>query len=70
MLAGLSSDSSAFNKLNARLFSNRAAAKVLYPLLKLGRRLTLVALGRRLIERPDATPAPPPVPGPTAREKV
>lgn len=52
VLASLSSDSGVLNKLNARLFSHRAAATLLYPVLKLGRRLTLLARGRSMMRRP------------------
>jgi len=54
VLAGLSSRSSWFNRLNGRIFSSRAASTVLYPLLKLGRRLTLIARGKGLIAPPSA----------------
>ena len=54
VLAGLSSRSSWFNRLNGRIFSSRAASTVLYPLLKLGRRLTLIARGKGLIAPPGA----------------
>jgi predicted DCC family thiol-disulfide oxidoreductase YuxK len=45
-LALLSSRSIWFNRLNAAIFSNRATAIVLYPLLKLARRLSLLLFGR------------------------
>lgn len=51
ILALLSRDDSMFSRLNARLFSNRKSATLLYPLLKMGRRLTLAARGRKLLER-------------------
>lgn len=52
VLAGLSSPISWFNRLNRTIFSNRAASAVLYPLLKIGRRLTLFARGKTLINDP------------------
>ncbi|MBV8425848.1 MAG: DUF393 domain-containing protein [Hyphomicrobiales bacterium] len=52
VLAGLSSPVSWFNRLNRAIFSSRAASTLLYPLLKVGRRLTLVARGRTLIDDP------------------
>ena len=45
MLALLSSRSGWFNRLNYRLFRHRAAARVLYPLLRGCRRIALRLLG-------------------------
>lgn len=53
VLATLSSERGWFNRLNAAVFSSRGAARLLYPALKLGRRLTLLLRGRGLIARPD-----------------
>jgi predicted DCC family thiol-disulfide oxidoreductase YuxK len=53
VLAGLSSSTSWFNRLNRAIFSRRAAATTLYPLLKLGRRVTLLARGKGLISEPS-----------------
>jgi predicted DCC family thiol-disulfide oxidoreductase YuxK len=50
VLAGLSSPVSWFNRLNRAIFSSRAASTLLYPLLKAGRRITLLARGKRLID--------------------
>ena len=55
LLAVLGGDQSAFNRLNQILFSNPALARVLYPWLVRGRKLTLRLLGRKLIERPSGT---------------
>jgi predicted DCC family thiol-disulfide oxidoreductase YuxK len=52
VLAGLSSSSGLFNKLNRLALSNAAAAAFFYPLLKLGRRVTLAARGKTALERP------------------
>ena len=52
LLAGLSSPISWFNRLNRAIFSNRTASTVLYPLLKIGRCLTLFARGKTLISEP------------------
>lgn len=52
MLALLSSDSSAFNRLNQMLLSNRKVAAAVYPLLKLGRRLVLLLRNKTLIAAP------------------
>jgi predicted DCC family thiol-disulfide oxidoreductase YuxK len=41
---------SAFSRLNRMVFANRWSALVVYPVLRLGRRLTLLALGRRRID--------------------
>lgn len=52
MLALLSSGSSAFNRLNQLLLSNRMVAAAVYPLLKLGRRLVLLLRNKTLIAAP------------------
>lgn len=52
-LALLCTRSSVFNRLNAVLLSNRRFAAVAYPLLKAGRRLTLLVRGRGSIVRPS-----------------
>lgn len=54
ILADLSSPDGAWNRLNALVFSSPTAAALLYPLLKLGRRATLLARGKRLIDRPPS----------------
>jgi predicted DCC family thiol-disulfide oxidoreductase YuxK len=51
-LAGLSSLSSWFNRLNRALFTSRTASTALYPFLKLGRRLILFSCGKGLIGVP------------------
>ena len=53
VLAGLSSSTSWFNRFNRAIFSNRTVSTVLFPLLKLGRRITLLARGRGLISEPS-----------------
>lgn len=58
VLAGLSSRSGLFNRLNAAIFKSQGVARLLYPALKLGRRLTLKARGRRLM-REGREAAPP-----------
>ena len=45
-LAMLSSRSGAFNKMNAWLFSSVTLSRICYPILKLGRALVLLMLGR------------------------
>jgi predicted DCC family thiol-disulfide oxidoreductase YuxK len=52
VLAGLSSSATWFNRLNRAIFSSRIASTALYPLLKLGRRATLLARGKGLISDP------------------
>jgi predicted DCC family thiol-disulfide oxidoreductase YuxK len=52
ILGGLSSPLSLFNRLNRIVFSSRMAAKLLYPLLKIGRRVTLFLRGKSLIPAP------------------
>ena len=49
VLASLSSRSGLLNRLNAAVFRSRPIANFLYPVLKLGRRLTLRARGRALL---------------------
>lgn len=46
-LALLSTPSSVFNKINAFVFQSKAISRVLYPVLKTGRDLTLFLMGRR-----------------------
>jgi predicted DCC family thiol-disulfide oxidoreductase YuxK len=53
VLAGLSSSVSWFNRLNRAIFSNRVASTLLYPLLKAGRRITLLARGKRPMDAPN-----------------
>jgi predicted DCC family thiol-disulfide oxidoreductase YuxK len=53
MLARFSSERGLLNRLNARIFSSRGAAELLYPLLKLGRRVTLLLRGRRMLSGPE-----------------
>jgi len=53
VLAGLSGSSSWFNRFNRAIFSHRAVSTLLYPLLKLGRRVTLLARGKGLIDQPS-----------------
>ena len=52
-LALMTTRSDLFNKAAASLFSSPAAASVLYPALKLGRRITLRILGRSRLNRPS-----------------
>lgn len=47
MLSLLSSRSGFWNRLMAAVFSSRRLARLVYPVLRLGRWLTLRALGRR-----------------------
>jgi len=49
LLAILSSPSTLFGWLNRALLSSRTAARLIYPALKLGRRVTLWLRGRQLI---------------------
>lgn len=57
MLAMLGSNSGAFNRLNALMFKNPTAAKMLYPVMRAGRNLLLRLLGRRPIgATPDRDP--------------
>lgn len=53
ILASLSTVSGTLNRINARLFSRKGAARLLYPLMKLGRRITLRVRGRGLLKKPE-----------------
>lgn len=53
VLATLSGPSDTLNKANAFIFSHRKLARALYPAMKLGRRLTLLARGRSLMGKPQ-----------------
>jgi predicted DCC family thiol-disulfide oxidoreductase YuxK len=53
VLALMTSDSSLFNKLTARVFRSSATAGALYPFLRAGRNATLRMLGRRKIAATD-----------------
>lgn len=53
VLATLTGSQDWLNRLNARLFSSKAAARLLYPALKAGRNLTLIARGRSKIKVPN-----------------
>jgi predicted DCC family thiol-disulfide oxidoreductase YuxK len=52
-LALLTSPSTLFNRLNASILSSPSAARVLYPWLKRGRRVTLWMRGKSLIANPS-----------------
>lgn len=56
-LALLASPSTLFNRLNATILSKPTTARVLYPWLKAGRRLTLWVRGRGLIGKRDGAAA-------------
>ncbi len=49
VLSSLSSTSGLFNRINAAVFRSPRVTALLYPALKLGRRLTLKARGRNLL---------------------
>jgi predicted DCC family thiol-disulfide oxidoreductase YuxK len=49
MLAMLSTPVGPFNRLNAAIFRSRTASRLLYPILRAGRNLTLRLLGRSKI---------------------
>lgn len=51
VLGNLSTSSGLFNKLNRAVFSSRTAARLLYPFLRAGRRLTLVSRGKGPISK-------------------
>ena len=47
LLSGLSTRSGVWNRLFARIFASRLRAKLLYPVMRLGRRATLYSLGKK-----------------------
>lgn len=49
ILSGLSTGISVLNRLNRAVFSSRVASQALYPFLKIGRRLTLLARGSSML---------------------
>lgn len=51
VLGGLSTEEGWFNRLNKAIFSSRTASTLLYPFLKAGRRLTLLARGKGQISK-------------------
>jgi predicted DCC family thiol-disulfide oxidoreductase YuxK len=54
-LSLLTTSSGMFNRLNRALFKSRTLARIAYPVLRAGRNLALVVLGRRRIgSGPDA----------------
>jgi predicted DCC family thiol-disulfide oxidoreductase YuxK len=53
VLAGLSTPSTGVNRVNRAIFSSRTLSTLLYPFLKAGRRLTLLARGKGLIASLD-----------------
>jgi hypothetical protein len=52
VLASLSGDSTIFNRINGLVLSNAQTAKLVYPFLKLGRRIVLVLRGKKLLSHP------------------
>lgn len=54
MLASLGSRSNAFRKLNRLLLGSRAASRAVYRVMRVGRRLLLLMLGRPPLDRRDA----------------
>ena len=53
VLASLSSETGWLNRLNRAVLSRQGAAKVLYPVLKLGRRATLALRGKTALRPAD-----------------
>jgi predicted DCC family thiol-disulfide oxidoreductase YuxK len=52
VLASLSGDSTIFNRINGLVLSNAQTARLVYPFLKLGRRIVLVLRGKKLLRHP------------------
>jgi predicted DCC family thiol-disulfide oxidoreductase YuxK len=52
ILANLSDPRTVFNSLNRAIFSSPFLSRTLYPVLKIGRRLTLLARGKPLLADP------------------
>lgn len=55
LLALLSTDSGLFNRMNNAVFRSRTLSRVLYPVLRSGRNLTLKLLGRTKIPSPGGS---------------
>ncbi|MBU2568697.1 MAG: DUF393 domain-containing protein [Gammaproteobacteria bacterium] len=55
VLALLSTGSGIFNRINSVIFRSKLLARILYPVLRIGRNLTLMLLGKRKIThiKPD-----------------
>jgi predicted DCC family thiol-disulfide oxidoreductase YuxK len=53
LLSSLSEDGTVAARTLAKLLRHPGRARFLYPVMKLGRRATLLILGRRLIAQPD-----------------
>jgi predicted DCC family thiol-disulfide oxidoreductase YuxK len=53
LLSSLSADGNAISRALSRLLRSPTRARFLYPAMKLGRRATLLILGRKLIAQPD-----------------
>jgi predicted DCC family thiol-disulfide oxidoreductase YuxK len=53
VLGGLSNATGWVNRFNRAIFSRRVASQFIYPLLKLGRRVTLAVRGKSLIKPPS-----------------
>jgi predicted DCC family thiol-disulfide oxidoreductase YuxK len=53
-LALLTTPSGSFNQLNAWVFRSATASRLLYPILRFGRNMTLKLLGRRKLDPPTA----------------
>ena len=49
-LALMSTSAGVFNRLNTAMFKNRTASRILYPILRFFRNLTLKLLGRKPLE--------------------
>lgn len=49
-LALMSTGSGVFNRINAAIFRSKTCSRLLYPIMKAGRRLVLFILGRKKIE--------------------
>jgi predicted DCC family thiol-disulfide oxidoreductase YuxK len=56
ILAVLSTPSSTFNRVNARIFRSPSLSRLLYPMLRSGRNAVLALLGREKIRDPFASP--------------
>jgi predicted DCC family thiol-disulfide oxidoreductase YuxK len=52
VLASLSGNSTIFNRINGAVLSNSQTAKLVYPVLKFGRRVVLMLRGKRLLSHP------------------
>jgi predicted DCC family thiol-disulfide oxidoreductase YuxK len=53
LVAGLTSDSGLFNRVNSLVFRSKSVSRFLYPFMRAGRNFTLTLLGREKLSETD-----------------